>query len=235
MSVSKPVASSIHEFDELEFDRYTEFHLLSRELTETTNDIDAVGNELRDIIGDFDSYLDRQGRLTGGIQDKLMRLRMVPLATLVTRLHRTVRVTAAQQGKIVDFVIEGEDVELDNTVLEEMADPLLHILRNSVDHGIEPQYIRRVMGKPENGQIWLRAYYEGTQVVIQVRDDGAGLDPELLRSTAARGGFVSEADVMNLSDEELYSLVFLPGFSTAKEISEISDTVLKVNNVLESN
>jgi chemosensory pili system protein ChpA (sensor histidine kinase/response regulator) len=222
MSISKPVASSIHEFDELEFDRYTEFHLLSRELTETTNDIDAVGNELRDIIGDFDSYLDRQGRLTGGIQDKLMRLRMVPLATLVTRLHRTVRVRAAQQGKIADFVIEGEDVELDNTVLEEMADPLLHILRNSVDHGIEPQYIRRVMGKPENGQIWLRAYYEGTQVVIQVRDDGAGLDPELLRSTAARGGFVSEADVMNLSDEELYSLVFLPGFSTAKEISEIS-------------
>jgi two-component system chemotaxis sensor kinase CheA len=147
---------------------------------------------------------------------------MVPLATLVTRLHRTVRVTAAQQGKIVDFVIEGEDVELDNTVLEEMADPLLHILRNSVDHGIEPQYIRRVMGKPENGQICLRAYYEGTQVVIQVRDDGAGLDPELLRSTAARGGFVSEAGVMNLSDEELYSLVFLPGFSTAKEISEIS-------------
>ncbi len=218
----QPVTSSVYEFDELEFDRYTEFHLLSRELTETTSDIGAVGNELRYIIGDFDSYLDRQGRLTSEIQDKLMHLRMVPLVTLVARLHRTVRVTAAKQGKVADFIIEGEDVELDKTVLEEMADPLLHILRNSVDHGIEPQDIRKVMGKPANGQIRLRAYYEGTQVVIQVRDDGAGLDPELLRSAAVRGGFVSEADALNFSEEELYSLIFLQGFSTAREVSEIS-------------
>ncbi len=219
---AQSMSSRMYEFDELEFDRYTEFHLLSRELAETTSDIGAVGNELRYIMGDFDSCLDRQGRLTSEIQDKLMRLRMVPLATLVTRLRRTVRVTAVQQGKTADFMIEGEDVELDKTVLEDIADPLLHILRNSVDHGIEPQDIRKVMGKPEKGQIWLRAYYEGTQVVIQAGDDGAGLDTELLRSAVLRGGFLPESDAMSLSQEELYSLIFLPGFSTAREVSEIS-------------
>jgi chemosensory pili system protein ChpA (sensor histidine kinase/response regulator) len=211
-----------HGFDELEFDRYTEFHLLSRELAETTSDIRTVGNELGTLIGDFDSVLNRQRRLSSEIQDKLMRMRMVPLVTLATRLHRAVRVVARQQGKLVDLVLEGEDIELDKTVLEEMADPLLHLLRNAVDHGIEPPALRRVIGKPERGQIRLRAYHEGNQVVIQISDDGAGLEPQILRSTAIRGGYVSEADAPHLSDEELTSLIFVPGFSTASEVSEVS-------------
>ena len=211
-----------HGFDDLEFDRYTEFHRLSRELTETSSDIRTVGNELGTLIGDFESILNRQGRLSSEIQDKLMRVRMVPLAALATRLHRAVRVLAREQGKLADLVLEGEGIELDKTVLEEMADPLLHLLRNAVGHGIEPPALRRVLGKPERGLIRLRAYHEGNQVVIQVSDDGAGLEPEILRSAAINRGYVSEADAPQLSDEELHSLVFSPGFSTAGQVSEVS-------------
>ncbi|TEU15036.1 MAG: response regulator [Anaerolineales bacterium] len=220
--LSHTATFNTHGFDDLEFDRYTEFHLLSRELAETASDIRMLSNGLGTLIGDFDSILNRQGRLSSEIQDKLMQVRMVSLATLATRLHRAVRVLAREQGKLVDLVLEGKDIELDKTVLEEIADPLLHLLRNAVDHGIEPPALRQVMSKPERGLIRLRAYHEGNQVVIQVSDDGAGLEPEILRSAAISGGYVSEADAPQLSDEELYSLVFLPGFSTSGEVSEVS-------------
>jgi chemosensory pili system protein ChpA (sensor histidine kinase/response regulator) len=209
-------------FDDLEFDRYTDFHLLSRELAESTTDIHTVGGELTSLNGDFESFLNRQARLCTEIQDKLMRVRMVPLATLASRLHRTVRNVATQQGKQVELVLEGEDTELDKTVLEEMADPLLHLLRNAVDHGIEPPALREVRGKPARGQIRLRAYHEGTQVVIQIRDDGAGVEPQVVRAAAVRSGFVTAADAEGLAEEELLNLVFLPGFSTAREVSEVS-------------
>jgi len=162
-----------HELDELEFDRYTEFHKHARELSESTSDIRAVGSQIRDLTGDFYSYLDRQECITSEVQDKLMRLRMVPLATLATRLHRTARVTASQQNKKVELLIQGEDVELDKTVLEEMSDPLLHIIKNSVDHGIELPELRKDLNKNEIGTIYLKAYYEGTQVVVQVGDDAS--------------------------------------------------------------
>ncbi|MEN8172838.1 MAG: Hpt domain-containing protein, partial [Chloroflexota bacterium] len=118
-------------FDELEFDRYTEFHMLSRELSETTSDIKTIGSELSTSIGDFGSMLNRQGTISSELQEKLMRTRMVPLATLSTRFHRMVRTIARDQGKLVDLVIEGQDIELDKTVLEEMSDSLLHLLRNA--------------------------------------------------------------------------------------------------------
>ena len=213
---------SIHSFDELEFDRYTEFHLLARELAETTSDLTAAGGDLTDFARDFESSLTRQGHLTSEIQDRLIRLRMVPLATIATRLMRAVRVTAQQQGKDVDLEIEGEEVELDKTVLEQIADPLLHLLRNAVDHGVEPAALRRVTGKPGRAKVVLRALHEATQVVLEVSDDGAGLDPEILRSAAVRGGWVPESEAAGMKEEDLFSLVFLPGFSTAGEVSEIS-------------
>jgi chemosensory pili system protein ChpA (sensor histidine kinase/response regulator) len=214
--------SRLSEFDELEFDRYTEFHLVARELTETTADLGALGQEFDDILGDFDVYLARQSRFTSEIQDKLMQLRTVPLTTLATRLHRTVRATAAQQGKDVAFSLEGEDVEFDKTMLEEMTEPLLHLLRNAVDHGIEPPALRGELGKPQQGQIRLRAFREGTQIVIQVQDDGRGLDPQRLRAAAIQKGFVTTTEAAQLSNEQLYALIFTPGFSTAEQISEVS-------------
>lgn len=210
------------EFDELELDRYTEFHLLSRELSEATSDIRVVNTELTHLITDFDSILNGQSRLTSELQDKLMRTRMVPLASLTTRFHRAVRVVARKQAKLVDLVLEGEEIELDKKVLEEIADPLLHILRNAVDHGIEPPALRQVMGKRQRGQIRIRAYHEGSQVVIQIQDDGAGLDPQLLRNKAVEGGYITENEAALLTDRDLHRLVFIPGFSTADEIDEVS-------------
>ncbi len=210
------------EFDALEFDRYTELYMLSRELTETSSDIRSVHNDLRTLLGDFDSVLTRQGRLSSEVQDKLMRTRMVPLATIVTRLQRTVRVVARQQGKQVNLIIEGEHIELDKKVLEEMADPLLHILRNAVDHGIEPAELRVVKGKPEQGTIRVRAYYEGNQVVIAVQDDGAGIDNTKLRAKAVQSGYLSEAESTDVSESALQQLIFQPGFSTAETVSDIS-------------
>ena len=210
------------EFDSLEFDRYGEFHLMSRDLSETASDINSVENQLGTLIGDFDGYLGRLGRLTSEVQDRLMRLRMVPLASIATRLHRTVRVTASKKGKQAELILEGERVEFDKTVIEEIIGPLEHLLRNSVDHGIEPVALRQATGKPLRGQIRLKAYYEGTEVIIQVRDDGAGLDPDLIRTKAVGTGYVKEAEASAWTDEDLYSLIFQPGFSTASEVSEVS-------------
>ncbi|MGB1252639.1 MAG: response regulator [Candidatus Promineifilaceae bacterium] len=211
-----------NEFDSLEFDRYTELYMLSRELTETSSDIKTVHNGLRTLLGDFDSIMTRQGRLSGEVQDKLMRTRMVPLATIVTRLQRTVRVVARQQSKQVDFTIIGEHIEFDKKVLEEIADPLLHILRNAVDHGIEPAELRQVTGKAQNGSITVRAFHEGNQVVVEIVDDGAGIDINRIRAKALANGYISEAEVESTSDAELQQLIFVPGFSTASEISNIS-------------
>jgi chemotaxis protein histidine kinase CheA/ActR/RegA family two-component response regulator len=217
-----PLSSHTHGFDDLEFDRYTEFHLLTRSLAETTSDIQTIAAELGTVIGDFDTNLNRQARLSSDIENKLMTSRMVPLSTLASRLRRTVRNVASEQRKRVDLVLEGEGTELDKTVLEQMADPLLHLLRNAVDHGIEAPELRLAIGKEACGTIRLRAHYAGSQVVIQVSDDGAGLDPQMLREIAVERAVFSAAEVARMSDEELLGLVFLPGFSTAREISEVS-------------
>ena len=211
-----------HGFDELEFDRYTDFHLLSRELTETASDIGTISTRLSETIGNFDGDLTRLGRLTREVQDKVMEFRMVPLVTLAARLERAVRVTAEECGKAVDLVLEGENVALDKTLLEEMSDPLLHLLRNSVDHGIETPSERIAAGKPERGRIAVRASHEGTDVLIEVEDDGGGLDLERIRRTAIDRGYVSEADAAALSEEELVAFVFESGFTTARRLSEVS-------------
>ena len=210
------------EFDALELDRYSEFHLLSRSLAETTTDIGTVGQELQNLIGDFDQLLNRQGRLSRGTQDRLMRIRMVPLAVLTTRLHRTVRVVAGQLGKQIDFLIQGGETEFDKMALEELADPLMHILRNAVDHGIESVETRLNAGKPERATITVRAFYQGTQAVLRVTDDGSGLDLNAIRETAIHNGLVTSEAATSFSEEELSAFIFLPGFSTARELSEVS-------------
>ena len=222
MMMPKAKADKRQEFDLLEFDRYTDLHLVSRDLAETAVDVTSAASELRSRAGDFDSYLNRLSRLTSDIQDRLMRMRMVPLAALSTRLHRTVRVTAERTGKQVDFEIEGDRVELDKTVLEEMAGPIEHALRNAVDHGIESETLRHATGKSPRGRIVLQAHYEGTQVVLTISDDGAGINPELIRSSAIDRGLLSEAAAAQMPDERVLDFVFQPGFTTARQVSEVS-------------
>jgi len=210
------------DFDELEFDRYTEFHLLARALTETATDIATIGSDLSRGHGDFEASLNRQAQLSSDLQDRLMRVRMVPLAHLASRLQRTVRGVARAQKKQIDLILEGEKTELDKTVLEEMAEPLLHILRNAADHGIEASPGRRAAGKPEAGTIRVRATQENNQVILQISDDGAGIDPEAVRQTAVAGNFVPAGEAAELGEADLLALLFRPGFSTARQISEVS-------------
>jgi chemosensory pili system protein ChpA (sensor histidine kinase/response regulator) len=215
-------SSDGHGFDELEFDRYTEFHLLTRELTETASDIATIGARVAATIGDFDSDLTRLGRLTREVQDKTMEFRMVPLGTLETQLERAVRATSQSCGKLVEFAMEGSHVALDKSLLEQMADPLLHLLRNAVDHGIESRQQRLTAGKPERGQITVRAFHEGTDVLIEVQDDGAGLDIEKIRRIAISRGLVTEAAAEGMTPDAIQAFIFEPGFSTADQISEVS-------------
>ncbi|RMG39318.1 MAG: hybrid sensor histidine kinase/response regulator [Planctomycetota bacterium] len=214
--------SRLDEFDELEFDRYTEFHLLTRSLAESTNDVHTIGHELRNVIGECDHLLTRHGQLLREVQQGLIRVRMVPFGTLTPRLQRTVRAAAAQANKQVALHIGGEDVELDKGVLESVAEALMHLLRNAVDHGIEPAEQRRASGKPTPAQIEVYARYEGTQVVITVRDDGVGIDPEEIRQAAVARGFLSAETAATLGQDELRQLLFVPGFSTAGRVSELS-------------
>jgi len=216
------LTSSTKEFDELEFDRYTDFHLISRDLTETSVDLGSANTQLRGVAGELHASILRVNRLSSDVQDRLMRLSMSPVSSIENRLHRTVRVTAGKRDKLVDFRLEGSDVELDKGILEDVVAPLEHLLRNAVDHGIESPEERIAAGKPERGIITIRALLEGTQVSIEVRDDGRGLDAEKLRTKAVESGRYSGAEAQRLSHRELYSLLFQPGFTTAKEISDIS-------------
>ena len=217
--VSGPTAQ---EFDELEFDRYTEFHLLTRELTEISSDIATIGSRVATTIGDFDGDLTRLGRLTREVQDKTMEFRMVPLSTMATQLERTVRAAAEACGKPVDLVFEGGHVSLDKSLLEQMSDPLLHLLRNAVDHGIETAERRAISGKASRGRVVVRASHHGTDVLIEVADDGAGLNIDKIRNTAIAKGYVSEADAATMAADSLFAYIFEPGFSTAEQVTEVS-------------
>ena len=209
-------------FDALEFDRYTEFHLLTRELTEITSDIATIGTRVAGTIGDFDGDVTRLGRLTREVQDKTMEFRMVPLGSLTTQLERAVRSTAEACGKQADIVIEGGHVALDKSLLEQMSDPLLHLLRNAVDHGIEPAETRVAAGKPARGRIGVRALHQGTDVLIEVEDDGAGLSVDRIRRTAVARAYVTESEAAAMPDDVVFNYIFEPGFSTAERITEVS-------------
>lgn len=210
------------EFDALEFDRYTQFHLLARDLTETASDIGAAKHLFSTLAADFDLSIGRQGRLTADIQDRLMRLRMVPLSTIAPRLQRAARVTAERTGKQVTLTLSGFEAEVDKANAEQLAAPLEHLLRNAIDHGIESKETRLAAGKPEQGSVYIEAEYEGTQVVIRFSDDGAGLMPSSIRAAAVHLGLVTAKEADGLKDEQLYEFLFQPGFTTAERITEIS-------------
>ena len=206
--------------DSLEFDRYTDFHLLARSLTEATSDVAVIASELKNLHGDFDSLLGRQQRFNRDAQDSLMHIRMVPVENISNRLERTVRSVSNKLGKKVDLVIKGEHTELDKTVLEEITDPLLHLIRNGLDHGIESPEEREKAGKSPRSKLTIEALNQGTQVTLRVIDDGRGIDLEKVRAKAFERGLIEEGQ--KLSKEELHSLIFLPGFSTADSLTDVS-------------
>ncbi|MDP3317171.1 MAG: chemotaxis protein CheA [Devosia sp.] len=159
-------------------------------------------------------------RLSSGLRDTTMGIRMVPIGSLFSRFRRLVHDLSRDLGKQIEFITTGEDTELDKTMIERLADPLVHLIRNAVDHGLEGEAARQKSGKPVKGTVRLSAVYAGAEVAISVSDDGAGLDPVRIRQKAEEQGIIT-AD-QRLTDQELYQLIFAPGFSTAKEVTSLS-------------
>jgi len=179
----------------------------------------AVEDESLDSANETLNELDK---ITASLQNTVMDMRLIPLRKVVGKFPRLVRDLSRDLGKEVEFTIEGEDIELDRTILTEISDPLMHILRNAVDHGIEPPQERERKGKPREGQIELRASRERDHVVIAVEDDGAGLDVDAIREQALESGVRSEEEIERMDDSAIYDLVFHPGFSTAEEVTDTS-------------
>ena len=207
-------------FDALEMDRYDEFHRLSGILGEIVNDEVALSREMSALIRELQVAFARETRLSSEVQDRLLKARLVPIRTLAPRLYRAVRNSARREGKEVEFFLEGGDTEVDRKIVEEVEGPLLHLVRNSVNHGIERPEERLAAGKPRAGKIVLSATYEGNQVLIEVQDDGRGIDPGHLRETAVARGWVDA--YATLSDREALNLIFQPGVSTADSVTEES-------------
>jgi two-component system chemotaxis sensor kinase CheA len=158
--------------------------------------------------------------ITSDLQRTAMSLRMVPIRSTFQKMARLVRDLALQQGKDIQLVLQGEDTELDRTLVEELGDPLIHMIRNSADHGIEPAEERLAQGKPAAGTITLRAFHQGGFIVIQIEDDGRGLNPDRIRAKAIERGLIRAAD--NLDEESIFELIFAPGFSTAEQVTDLS-------------
>src|SRR5690606_28012734 len=176
------------EWDALEMDRYTEFDRLIRQLAEVGADVSAAVGEIAALRGDLDSIATRQRRLTTALQDDLMGIRMVPISSLAPRLYRVVRGAAGRRGKDVSFVLEGGETPFDKLLLDTLSESLLHLLRNAVDHGIEDPATRRRLGKPETGTVRVRAFRDGSEAVIEIIDDGAGVDHEAIARQAVERG-----------------------------------------------
>ncbi|WDP89691.1 MAG: chemotaxis protein CheW [Desulfobacter sp.] len=160
--------------------------------------------------------------ITSELQEAIMRTRMQPIANILNKFSRVVRDLSQQLGKSIDLEIEGKDVELDKTILESINDPLTHLVRNSVDHGIETPVEREQMGKKPTGNITLKAFHDAGQVNIVISDDGRGLDPTKIAKSAVNKGLITDAQIAEMSDKQKMELIFLPGFSTAKEITDVS-------------
>ncbi|MGH0430137.1 chemotaxis protein CheW [Bacillus hominis] len=167
-------------------------------------------------------HLNRLGDISKDIQNVLLNMRMVPIETVFNRFPRMVRMLAKDLGKKIDLQITGEDTEVDKIVIDEIGDPLVHLIRNAIDHGVETVEKRRDAGKNETGTIKLEAFHSGNHVVIQITDDGNGIYKEKVLEKAIKNGVITEAEANKLTDREVYDLIFQPGFSTAEVVSDLS-------------
>jgi chemosensory pili system protein ChpA (sensor histidine kinase/response regulator) len=206
------------DFDPLELDRYSSIQQFSRALAETASDVASIQSLLESLTGEAQNQLVQQGRTVTEIQNGLMRTRMVSFQRHVQRLSRIVRQAGTDTGKKAELTVEGASGELDRQVLERMLPPFEHLLRNAVVHGIESPDRRSAAGKPETGQIHLSLRREGAEVIVDVRDDGAGLNIEAIRNKALSLGLI-RAD-QALTDEEAMQLILEPGFSTAENLTQ---------------
>lgn len=182
--------------------------------------LEQIGQTHR--LADLTETLEQMDRVTTDLQNIVMKVRMVPVSSVFNRFPRMVRDIAKELNKEINLTIEGEETELDRTVIDEIGDPIMHLLRNSCDHGVEEPDVRESKGKPRAGEVGLIARHEGNNVVIMVTDDGAGIDAAKIRAKAVEKGMISQEEADKMDDADAVRLIFLPGFSTADHISDIS-------------
>ena len=213
-SVSQTVRVDIRKLDhlmnlvgELAIVRASLARISERVRGQTGQGMRELGTELHRLHRVFDRHL-------GQMQDGILEVRMVPIGQIFDRLGRVARQASREAGKQVNLVITGSETEVDKLIVEELSDPLMHMVRNAIDHGIEPEATRVAVGKPELGTIAINAFQKGSHVLIEVEDDGRGMDTARLIETARQRGFISEHEARELSPEEAFNLIFLPGFST---------------------
>jgi chemosensory pili system protein ChpA (sensor histidine kinase/response regulator) len=214
--VSDPGADDHNSFDALEFDRYTDFHESSRRLSESAQDFFAIGGALENLKASIETILDDQRKLIDETQSKLVQIRMIRFDAIATRLQRAVRVTCEESGKTAEIVIENPDVEVDTDVMDSLVEPVMHIIRNAVVHGIETPETRRLVGKPECGRITVAAADHETHLEIRISDDGRGISRQALLAKAQSSGLVPEGGT---DPAELLSLMCLPGLTTAEKLT----------------
>ncbi|MBI1423875.1 MAG: response regulator [Gammaproteobacteria bacterium] len=208
------------DFDALEMDQYNELHTLTRRMVEAATDARAMTQTAEDDLKNLDTLIHQQKRHHKDIQDVVMKTRMLPVQNIVPRLQRSVRQTCRLTGKDADLNISGNQTLIDNDILNNLADPLMHVLRNAVDHGIEAASVREAKGKPARGQISLAFSREGEHIMIRCRDDGAGLDYNAIRRVALAKGLLEEDS--ELTQDELTRLIFVSGLTTREETTQMS-------------
>jgi chemosensory pili system protein ChpA (sensor histidine kinase/response regulator) len=221
-SYSHSFDHSVGEFSELEMDRYDDFNILSRSLTEISADITEVLTQLDGFVRRVDGDIDEFTKLAHRLQDEITQARMVPIGNLYTRLSRTVRDAAKAVNKKVDLTLAGAETELDNNIIQQISDPLIHLVRNAVAHGLERDEERYEQGKSDSGNVAVRAYHRGNHIYIEVEDDGRGIDYEKVRKTAVDHGMLSAESAAELGERALLDLLFQPGFSTAPRKTELA-------------
>jgi chemosensory pili system protein ChpA (sensor histidine kinase/response regulator) len=207
-------------FAALEFDRYDDFNILARTVGELSADLGEIQAELAATLRTIDEDTRHVQRLTAGLRGEITRARMVPVGRLFARFPRRARQLAGATGRAIRLEMAGEAVEVDNAVIEQIADPLLHLVQNAVVHGIETEAERRERGKPAEGRVALTAYQRGGAVFVEVEDDGRGIDVPAVRERAVRCGMLTPEVAGRLGEREVLSLLFLSGFSTAETVTD---------------
>jgi len=219
-TIGRKGGGEFSEFDPIELDRYSQLNLIIRSLNELSVDVHSIHAGMASLSSELHGQIAKQQLIMGAMQDKLMRTRMTPMSAISRAFFRTVRNTARQLDKNVRLTVTGDDVFMDRFIWSKITDPIMHILRNCIDHGVESARVRKESGKPETASIRIEAQQLGSFVILRIADDGAGIDTGRLREKLASAGLVSKIDT--LTDEELLPYLFRTGLSTKDEISHIS-------------